>query len=75
MGIIYDTIRTPNLHDYEREFNADGTEKHITCDGARYHVLSYSLNEAEGVVTRCSEPNCEINARRASLPAGPGARI
>ena len=38
------------------EYNADGTEKHIFCDGARFHVLSYSTN---GV--RCSEPKCEMN--------------
>jgi len=43
---------------YEPEYNADGTEKHICCDGARFHVLSYS---ADGV--RCSEPKCELNKR------------
>lgn len=59
MGVIYDTIRVPNLHRYEREYNADGTEKHITCDGARYHVLSWDNKGA-----RCSEPNCEINKAR-----------
>jgi len=60
MGIIYDTIRRPNLHDYKREWNADGTEKHICCDGARYHVLSYSFG-TNGTTVRCSEPRCEIN--------------
>lgn len=71
MGIIYQIreVRTPDLHNYERELNADGTEKHITCDGARYHVLSYHFvtkgysDECEAEV-HCSEPNCEINRGR-----------
>jgi len=46
----------PDLHNYDPEYNADGTEKHITCDGARFHVLSWSSKGA-----RCSEPKCEIN--------------
>ena len=29
--------KTADLHNYEPEYNADGTEKHIICDGARYH--------------------------------------
>jgi len=68
MGIIYDTIRTPNPYRYEPEYNKDGTEKHIVCDGARYHVLSYSLRRKDGkdyAEVRCSEPNCEINRRSA----------
>lgn len=56
MGIIHDTIQVPNLYRYEPEFNEDGTEKHIVCDVARYHVLSYS-----SLGTHCSEPNCEVN--------------
>lgn len=56
MGIIHDTLKVPNLYRYEPEFNEDGTEKHIVCDGARYHVLSYSTHGSH-----CSEPNCEIN--------------
>jgi hypothetical protein len=60
MGIIYETIQRPNLFDYEREWNEDGTEKHICCDGARYHVLSYSFGR-DGTAVRCSEPRCEIN--------------
>lgn len=59
MGILYRTVRVPNLHHYEREFNADGTEKHVTCDGARYHVICYGGGFPGGM--RCSEPNCEIN--------------
>ncbi len=34
-------------------------EKHITCEGARFHVLSWS---SDG--THCSEPDCEYNHRR-----------
>lgn len=30
--------------------------KHVNCNGARFHVLSYST---EGV--SCSEPNCIVN--------------
>ena len=56
MGIIYDTYRIPNPNRYEREYNADGTEKHIVCEGARYHVLRYG---SDGI--RCSEPKCELN--------------
>lgn len=58
MGIIYDAYNVPDLHRYEPEFNEDGTEKHIRCEGARYHVLSYT---SMGI--RCSCANCEINKR------------
>lgn len=30
--------------------------KHISCDGARFHVLSWSTNG-----TYCSEPDCIVN--------------
>jgi hypothetical protein len=67
MGILYDTVRVPNLHFYERELNPDGTEKHITCDGARFHVTSYYTQGTRGgkiiAVRRCSEPNCELNRK------------
>lgn len=56
MGIRYQTFQVPDLYSYDREYNEDGTEKHIMCEGARYHVLSYST---QGV--RCSEPKCEMN--------------
>ena len=56
MGIIYDTIKVPNRLRYEPEYNQDGTEKHIVCDGARFHVLHYDRNGMH-----CSEPNCEVN--------------
>lgn len=58
MGVLTRTIKVPDLYHYEPEFNKDGTEKHIVCDGARYHIISYST-EGE----RCSEPNCEVNRR------------
>ena len=57
MGIIMRSVPVVDKWRYEPEYNPDGTEKHIVCDGARFHVLSYS---SKGV--RCSEPNCEINA-------------
>lgn len=56
MGILTRHIEVPDLYRYKREFYADGTERHIICDGARYHVLSYCT---DGV--RCSEPKCEYN--------------
>jgi len=54
MGIIINRkqIQIVDLWNYMPEMNKDGTEKHIVCDGARYHVLSYSEKG-----TRCSEPN------------------
>lgn len=68
MGIRYRTHSTPDLHNYDPEYNKDGTEKHISCDGARYHVISY--HGRDNVVTgeswtelHCSEPNCEMNKR------------
>jgi hypothetical protein len=73
MGIIYRTHREPDLHNYERELNGDGTEKHICCDAARYHVLSYSYRRDilgnDTMETHCLEPNCEIN-RRADAGSG-----
>lgn len=41
------------------EYNEDGSEKHVTCHGARFHVVSWDRQGA-----KCSEPNCEINKRR-----------
>lgn len=43
---------------YEKEYNQDGTEKHIFQDGARFHVVHWDSHGAH-----CSEPNCEINRR------------
>ena len=63
MGIRYQTIRTPDLHQYDPEYNEDGSEKHVTCDGARFHVLSYHYHRGGMVVVKCSEPKCEINRK------------
>lgn len=32
---------------------------HVSCDGARWHVLSYGTD-----AIRCSEPSCIINKER-----------
>jgi hypothetical protein len=61
MGVRFHTVQYPDLHRYDPEFNEDGTEKHITCDGARFHVISYGGGFQGGM--RCSEPKCEINKR------------
>lgn len=58
MGVIYNTIKISDLFRYEPEYNEDGTEKHIRCDGARYHVLWW-----DGRGKHCSAKNCEINKK------------
>lgn len=45
---------------YKPKFNKDGTEKHIICEGARYHVISYDT-----LGRHCSEEKCEINNKKA----------
>lgn len=62
MGVLMRTVQFPYLVHYEREYNEDGSEKHIHCDGARFHVISYRLTK-DGYETRCSEPNCEVNKK------------
>jgi len=42
-----------------RVSNPDGTIQHVYCDGARFHVLSWSTRGRH-----CSEPECEVNAER-----------
>lgn len=39
-----------------RVLNADGSVKHVYCEGARFHVLSWSSRGRH-----CSEPECEVN--------------
>lgn len=39
--------------------NVDGFIKHVRCEDARFHVLSYSTLGAH-----CSEPKCVINSRK-----------
>lgn len=45
--------------------SVDGYIKHVRCDGARFHVLSWSgYRRADGTMesrTHCSESNCIIN--------------
>ncbi|PKR82463.1 hypothetical protein [Heyndrickxia camelliae] len=43
----------------EELYTEDGFEKHIICEGAREHVLSFSTN---GI--KCSEKNCVVNRDR-----------
>ena len=65
MGVLFNPDGTPDLLNYEREMNPDGSEKHVRCEGAYYHVLAFrsdGLPHPVGrVEVRCSEPNCEIN--------------
>lgn len=56
MGVIYEDVKVPDLMNYIPEYNNDGTEKHITCEGAYYHVLMWDQNGM-----RCSCENCELN--------------
>lgn len=43
-----------------------GRIKHVRCDGARFHVLSWHI--ARGVfVRRCSDPDCVFNATQEEL--------
>jgi hypothetical protein len=44
-----------------RVLNADGSVQHVYCDGARFHVLSWSTQGRH-----CSEPDCEVNRERES---------
>lgn len=39
--------------------------KHVICEGARFHVLSYTT-----IGTHCSEPSCIINKRVLSEHGG-----
>jgi hypothetical protein len=68
VGVIMRKSEYPDLHRYEKEYNADGTERHILCDGARFHVTSWLMKNGEGV-ERCSEPNCEVNKHGSSAMA------
>ena len=42
--------------------NPDGSVQHVYCDGARFHVLSWSTQGRH-----CSEPNCEVNRERQAI--------
>ena len=41
--------------------NPDGSIQHVYCEGARFHVLSWSTQGRH-----CSEPDCEVNRERES---------
>lgn len=56
MGVITNTIEVIDLHNYIPEYNKNGTEKHIICDGARFHVTYWDTNGSH-----CSIKNCEVN--------------
>lgn len=43
---------------------------HISQDGSREHVFSWTLRSSGDVIVRCSEPNCEANF----WPGGPNYR-
>lgn len=55
-----EAIRALNLR------NDDGSHPHVHCEGARFHVISYT---AKG--RACSEPKCVINALREKPVARP----
>lgn len=57
----------------ERERNAHGWLKHIDWEGARFHVLSWSLDWKGRARTHCSEPECEINHDSACSQQGKAA--
>lgn len=47
--------------------------KHVQCEGARFHVLSYSGGSGLPTVIRCSEPRCIINKSALPVPDAPQA--
>ena len=47
-----------------RVLNEDGSIQHVYCDGARFHVISYST-----LGRHCSEPDCEVNRERERMNA------
>lgn len=53
-GDVYNTFHVP----IEKAESDPDYVKHVYCDGARFHVISYS---SDGM--HCSEPNCIINKR------------
>ena len=52
-------LRRQPLFVIPRIKNADGSVQHVYCEGARFHVVSWSTSGQH-----CSEPECEINAER-----------
>ena len=54
-------LDAPPVFGPPREYVAGSRKwiKHVHCNGARFHVLSYSTQGAE-----CSEPDCVVNRRQ-----------
>jgi hypothetical protein len=72
LGVFSDEIYLEKQPDYMgppiAHASIPGFIKHVICDGARFHVLSYGCRrniiggfEAD---IRCSEPTCIYNARK-----------
>lgn len=59
MAIVLDPNDRKPLEPVPRIANPDGSIQHVICDGARFHVLSWST-----LGTHCSEPDCEVNRER-----------
>lgn len=53
-------LKTPSDYPHLPTYNDDGSEKHVICDGARFHVLSWSSRQS----VRCSESGCEVNRQQ-----------
>jgi len=53
----------------KRERNSNGHLKHIVCNGARFHVISW-YGGTESCGRKCSEPECEINFEPVILDEG-----
>lgn len=50
------------INAYQRgDRNEEGFLKHICCEGARFHVLKWTLDSDGYAHTICSESECEIN--------------
>lgn len=54
--IFADPEQPRQIREALRARNSDGTVPHVHCEGARFHVLSWSTTGRQ-----CSEPRCVIN--------------
>lgn len=56
-----DTVFLERAADFqgEKKSSVCGFVKHVHCEGARFHVLSW-----DGDGRRCSVKNCVVNVRR-----------
>jgi len=58
-----DEIRLEKIPDFGypvEKSSVPGFVKHVRCEGARFHVISYE-GRRSGAVAVCSEPKCIIN--------------